>query len=105
MESVGLPYGLYEGYKNNTGDGAIEASLLLNDDMTYHLECIFPLFGENYDSDRYTYTGTYRVDRVDGSGAAVLQFENNVQDFEMKQKDFGLDCEYFFVNYPADYED
>ena len=105
MESVGLPYGLYEGYKNNTGDGAIEASLLLNDDMTYHLECIFPLFGENYDSDRCTYTGTYRVDRVDGSGAAVLQFENNVQDFEMKQKDFGLDCEYFFVNYPADYED
>lgn len=105
MEGVGLPFGTYEGYKKNTGDGAIEATLHLNQDMTYSLECIFPLFRENEDydsdSDMYTYTGTYRVARIDSDGNAVLAFENSVQNFEMKEDDHTLDCEYFFVHFPG----
>ena len=105
MEDVGLPFGLYEGYKHNTGDGAIEAALRLNEDMSYRLECVFALFGEGEDytnEDNHVYTGTYRVDRIDRDGSAVLSFENVVKDFEMKQDDLGLDCEYFSARFPVD---
>ena len=86
-------------------DGAIEAALRLNEDMSYRLECVFALFGEGEDytnEDNHVYTGTYRVDRIDRDGRAVLSFENVVKDFEMKQDDLGLDCEYFSARFPVD---
>ena len=102
MEDVGLPYGLYEGYKPQ-GDGAIDTSLQLNEDMTYRLHCIFPIFdaGEAEDSDgEYTYTGTYRVDRINDSGNAVLFFENSVENFELEYRDNSLRNNIFYVSLP-----
>lgn len=102
MEDVGLPYGLYEGYKPQ-GDGAIDTSLQLNEDMTYRLHCIFPVFdaGEAEDSDgQYTYTGTYRVDRINDSGNAVLYFENSIENFELEYRDNSLRNSIFYVSLP-----
>lgn len=101
MEGVGLPYGQYSGEKPQ-GDGAIPTELILNEDMTYRLHCIFSIFdkGEPDDSDgEYTYHGNYRVDRIDGDGNPILFFENSVENFEMTARGRYLSGEYFSVGY------
>ena len=101
MSGVGLPFGQYSGEKPQ-GDGAIPTELVLNDDMTYRLHCVFSIFdkGEASDADgEYTYRGSYRVDRIDGDGNPVLYFENSVENFEMTASGTVLSGEYFSVGF------
>lgn len=101
MSGVGLPFGQYSGEKPQ-GDGAIPTELILNEDMTYRLHCVFSIFdkGEPSDADgEYTYHGSYRVDRIDGDGNPVLYFENSIENFELTASGRILSGDYFSVGY------
>ena len=80
MEELEIPYGHYYGGKPQ-GEGVFGLDLDLYDDMTFSIQSSFDLFSDE-DGDEYSYTGTYKINRIDDDGNPVLLLHCDEGDYE-----------------------